>query len=426
MWQLPVQRQRLLRQLHQLHRPHQRQQQKLKLGRKSGMMRETPAGTASLLVRSELSCRKRCKTCAQPKGLLGKYIDKYGKWQLEKKDLKRKTQHQYYVTPKRSRKCVSFRKLTVAGGYLLAIKRSFGHTGATASTGHLELDLTRQRTVAWEHLLVANLVAQVQAFFANAYRFLRWGHRRLTEEWAAGTRRARELLKVRNFSYEIHVMRADGTHTHQAEGAKAHSMEVRSVINFSKCLDYALALTDEELDNFELDYCPGEYVVDITCFPDIVKVPEPCDGAVSRHLFLKQLTSLGIRAWNRPVLEDTPTLGFNQQTIGTFDADTCMFFHVGLYLFGTDNGGDQQGCDVAIDLDFELEQLKIKFRNWCFLHQLHLIVKRQLEKLGKKYFSTLAKVIHIWRAGQNHKKLKEICEAMTLSTNPGLAATAFR
>ncbi len=86
----------------------------------------------------------------------------------------------------------------------------------------------------------------------------------------------------------------------------------------------------------------------------------------------------------------------------------------------------RQGCDVAIGLDFELEQFKIKFRNLCFLHQLHLIVKRQLEKLGKKYFSTLAKVIHIWRAGQNHKKLKEICEAMTLSTNPGLAATAFR
>ena len=279
---------------------------------------------------------------------LRKYIDKYGDWQKERADLKRQTQHQYYVTPKRKRGAASFRRLTVSGGYNLAIKRSFGHTGATASTGHLQLDLTRQRTVAWEQLLVANLMVQVRTFFQNAYMFLRWGHRRLKEELLVGSQRARQILKGQEFTYEIIVMRADATHTHCAEGAKAHSMEVRAVLSFGKLLDYMLALTDDELDAFDLKYCPGEYTVDLTCIPDIVKVPEDCDGTVSRALFLKQSGSLCVRRWCDPVLEDEPTLGFNAMTFESFEP--CKLFHVALYLFGTDNGGDQQGMDTVTEM----------------------------------------------------------------------------
>ncbi len=365
--------------------------------------------------------------------MLRKYREKYGDWLLEKKELKRQSQHKYYITPKPARGSVSFRRLTVAGGYDLAIKRSFGHTGADASLGHLQPGLTRQRAVAWEHILVANLVVQALAFFHNAYAFLVWAHQHLMEELAAGKARTLRLMGEgtpnglrRHFAYEILTVRADGTHTHCAEGAKAHSMEVRVIFSFGKCLEYVMALTDEELDAFELAYCPGDYVVDLKCIPDIVKVPEPCDGHVSRNLFLKQVSSLGIRPWTCPVLEDVPTLGFNACSIQEFDPDAVLLFHIVVYVFGTDNGGDQQGQDLELDIDFELELFKIKFRNWCFMHQLHLIAKRQLEKLGKKYFSTLAKIIHIWRTGQNHKKLKAICQEVTMYTDPGLAERAFR
>ncbi len=60
-------------------------------------------------IRSELSDTRK---------MLRKYREKYGDWLLEKKELKRQSQHKYYITPKRARGSVSFRRLAHLCGEL--------------------------------------------------------------------------------------------------------------------------------------------------------------------------------------------------------------------------------------------------------------------------------------------------------------------
>ena len=148
---------------------------------------------------------------------LRRYAKRFGPMKAERDALKRKAnEHAYYVNPKRQRGQRTFRRLSVAGGYARAIKRTFGHAGAESSTGHVHLMTSRQTTVAWEKLLSANLIAQSRAFYRNAYGFLFWGHKAMLQEFARGGDRARHVLKHRHWTYELHVIRADATHIHAA------------------------------------------------------------------------------------------------------------------------------------------------------------------------------------------------------------------
>lgn len=84
------------------------------------------------------------------------------------------------------------------------------------------------------------------------------------------------------------------------------------------------------------------------------------------------------------------------------------YFQLTMYFFGTDKGGDQQGNDALIHVDFAVSLFDMQFRNWCLHHQSHLICKRQLERLDKyRHFSSLSKIVNVWRTSDNASKLKE-------------------
>ena len=55
---------------------------------------------------------------------------------------------------------------------------------------------------------------------------------------------------------------------------------------------------------------------------------------------------------------------------------TC--FHIRIYMFGTDQGGDQLGSYGLIRSDFLGCLCLWHVRQWCFHHQLHLVCKREL------------------------------------------------
>jgi hypothetical protein len=76
---------------------------------------------------------------------------------------------------------------------------------------------------------------------------------------------------------------------------------------------------------------------------------------------------------------------------------------------GSPQGADQRGCHKFMNSEFDSNSLKrLYIRQWCWQHQLHLIVKRQLETIDSitdlRYFATLAKCINVWRTPNNPKK----------------------
>jgi len=84
------------------------------------------------------------------------------------------------------------------------------------------------------------------------------------------------------------------------------------------------------------------------------------------------------------------------------DVAGSAYFHVSVYIFSTDHGADQGGCDTLLEIDFDGQALNMKFRIWCMRHQLHLISKRHLSRMDvRKFVSKTAVVSNVWRSGKN-------------------------
>ncbi len=96
-----------------------------------------------------------------------------------------------------------------------------------------------------------------------------------------------------------------------------------------------------------------------------------------------------------------------------------------VWLFTTDKGGDEALCGKLIRRDIN-ESLRVQpsptlplalhpaFFIWhwhifCMLHQIHLIVMRQLSRLGT-YFSDLSKCVHTWRAPKMSSQIHSLWE----------------
>ena len=66
----------------------------------------------------------------------------------------------------------------------------------------------------------------------------------------------------------------------------------------------------------------------------------------------------------------------------------------------TDHGPDQQGAHTRISNDIAGDLQCLYFRNWCILHQLQLVTKKQLEQLAS-HFSEVATLVNLWRSIHN-------------------------
>ncbi len=100
-------------------------------------------------------------------------------------------------------------------------------------------------------------------------------------------------------------------------------------------------------------------------YADIQKVPFSNTAVEQRNLFLKQVSSVGAMPW----LKTSHALS---------DAATGSHLHIEVWIFCTDAGGDQRGCDTKLDFDVRGRARQWKIRSWCIHHQAHLIVERQV------------------------------------------------
>ena len=139
------------------------------------------------------------------------YRNKSNALQSEKKAQGlQKAQDSYTKTPRNNNAVYS--KMTVAGGYKMAIKRGSGHASTAATLLHLEVAVTDQACWQWERLLSANLVCQMRSWFTRQYDKVRDFLSRPRSESTSG----------KLFSYEVNTVGADATNSAVALRYKAH------------------------------------------------------------------------------------------------------------------------------------------------------------------------------------------------------------
>ena len=88
-----------------------------------------------------------------------------------------------------------------------------------------------------------------------------------------------------------------------------------------------------------------------------------------------------------------------------------MRIHIRNFIICTDQGPDQKGAQAYIDHNVTSQLTCLVWRQWCFQHIGHLMVKRQLtcaDSFFPQHFSGLAKFVNTWRGAQNAKKIAAV------------------
>ena len=126
--------------------------------------------------------------------------------------LKNTSQQKYLVTNKKRRPTSKQYKVSIWGGYMLAVRRGIAHQGGTALCMTLDVNVTRGTITRWEKLLAANMIFRSTEWYENHYRYI-----------AALAGR----LSADTLTWEIHMLRGDATNSAVAgHGSKAHVVQL--------------------------------------------------------------------------------------------------------------------------------------------------------------------------------------------------------
>jgi hypothetical protein len=148
--------------------------------------------------------------------------------------------------------------------------------------------------------------------------------------------------------------------------------------------------------------------------PDVEKIPERCGGPEMRSMHLRHMDKAGVRlpscccgggaASDRPDVRGLPDL----PPITVLDSGAILV-HIALYLFNTDEGGDEAAADNYLSAEFSAEDAspaEWKLRNYCYGHKGHLISSRQIKRTGGgSHAKSLARLVNWLRTGHNHKRV---------------------
>ena len=163
---------------------------------------------------------------------------------------------------------------------------------------------------------------------------------------------------------------------------------------------------------------------------DLSWVPNHCLAVQTGLLWEHQLRKQGIKCWTdyienmkkrnvsemntawAPPVQTPPSATHMElwhaqcQQIAMLEAHTrCRhgspYMHVSIWLACTDAGPDQ--ARLSRDVANDLSEHKSAWVTWtcCLIHQLHLMIKRQLARATSTFFSDLAKMCNVWRAPHN-------------------------
>ncbi len=71
--------------------------------------------------------------------------------------------------------------------------------------------------------------------------------------------------------------------------------------------------------------------------------------------------------------------------------------HVVVYSLSMDAGPDEANLGERVSLEISSDVFTWVFRQYCFLHQIHLMILMQLTRLDM-YWSGLATCVNVWRS----------------------------
>ena len=190
--------------------------------------------------------------------------------------------------------------------------------------------------------------------------------------------------KERRFSYNVVQVKADATNSSVTQSSKAHVVTIKALWQH-----LAARVEDGVADR-------GFRAI----APDRPRVSKSRGGAEVRAMILKQLAAAGCPNW-LPSWPTTPSTASASAWVEQWELDVPQdgdMVHIRCFVFASDSGPDQVGAGRLILDDTRGQLLCLYIRSWCWEHQLHLIVKRQLDHLGSWYWSSLAQLVHMWRA----------------------------
>lgn len=163
------------------------------------------------------------------------------------------------------------------------------------------------------------------------------------------------------------------------------------------------------------------------CFPDLAFVPDHFTASSAKRLWERQLGAIGLQTCAEVVRlrsagvdailhgEQTPLqLAEAASEVGNHSYARWLrlhtlqalgsLLHIRVFVVTTDAGTDQVGCHKLMVSEAAADPHTWIVWNFCFQHQLHLIVKSQLAGMGS-YFSTIAKMTNTWRASMNAQRI---------------------
>eukprot|EP00438_Fugacium_kawagutii_P005301 Skav231731 [mRNA] locus=scaffold638:10945:15691:+ [translate_table: standard] len=257
-------------------------------------------------------------------------------------------------------------RLTVHGGYKLALSRNLGHSGALAALQTLEADLSRQTCCSWEHMLSHSILA-------SHHRFHHFANRAL-----AGAPEAKHPDV-----FELHAFGGDATNSNLVQSSKVHTCVIRSAY-----------IVPVSVDSDPGDDGAGQQeqykILTRKCLADLQLLPESVTAAVIKEVYRKQFGSVGLnKAW----MEKADAGEGGQQQ------------HLTAYIMTTDMGPDQAKCARLMSEKLAKADREVFFHLACLLHQIHLIVRHSLSKFPA-YFPNCAKIVNVWRSWGNNRKIK--------------------
>ncbi|CAK0896888.1 unnamed protein product, partial [Prorocentrum cordatum] len=244
-------------------------------------------------------------------------------------------------------------------------KQALGYGGTMSTAAILELPISRWSVTRSEQLLTAGIVSAHRSWHARKYGDVAECATVLLETKADVS----EMI-----GWELYVLRGDATNA--------------STIRSHKDLDQFPELSEARMG-----------------WPDLAIVPEHATGVEAVELLARAAAGLGMESWQVKFGQyQNPTKGSVAEMITELRKRGMTYPLV--YIFGTDQGGDQQKACRLIEKAVASDCNILVFWNWCLAHQCHLVVKRQLARLDAEYFSTLAKLTNCWRSAGNPARLR--------------------
>lgn len=151
-------------------------------------------------------------------------------------------------------------RLTVHGGYKLAMSRNHGHSGSIATLETLNADLSRQTCCAWEHLFSHSIIASHFAFHTSSNEAI-------------------EVLDSGLVPFEFHGFSGDATNSNLVQSSKVHTCTIRS--------SYVIPEGPEAPEGEPQTY----KVLMRKCLGDLQLLPESVTASVIIDVYRKQLKS---------------------------------------------------------------------------------------------------------------------------------------